>query len=420
MAQVSSRPDLVEELRQQARNLLRAAKAGDPDAIERMRTFSDRMTLSAADRMKLSAAELTIAGEHGCVSFPVLRDHVEGHRRLRAIADSPTGLEDFLTQAQTLLSAAQAGDPDSIERMRAVSDELTVSVAQDTVARECGWANWAAFSDRVEALRRMRNVVRQPAEPPSREIILDWQERAVARWADFPLETDPRPIVLIGSGVRLGDRFAGDSFKFVESDFKKAFAFGMIEGAPGVPDEPVQLLRRRRRPDLEVPGGPSLLLTRAERSETDFWTDRGRRVLSAWRIESSGARGAIWAVDEAARAECWSPPPSPDPGEPRRPERLDLECATLFEDGVTLRVRFRGELESMVAYDGSVLETSTAVCVVPVERRLQEEARATASWPLVDTSHSRELTVRLDRPLGARALVGLGGHPVAVLSWIAT
>ncbi len=418
MAQVPSRPDLVEELRRQARNLLRAAEAGDPDAIERMRTFSDRATLSASDRMTLSAAELTVAGEHGWVSLPALRDQIEGHRRLRAIADSPTGLEDFLTQAQALLSAAQAGDPGSIERMRAVSGELTLSVAQDAVARECGWAHWAAFSDRVESLRRIFHTPRPPADPPSPAMILDWQERAVARWADFPVEAHPRPIVLTGDGVRLGDRFAGDSFKFVESDFKRAFAFGMIEGAPGVPEEPVALLRRRRRPDREVPGGPPLLLTRAERSETEFWTDRGRRILSAWRIESSGARGVIWALDEAARGKCWVPPPSPDAPE-RKPHNLSLQCATLLVDGVTLRVRFRGELESMVAYHASVLETSTAVCVLPVESPLQNEARATASWPLVADSHSRELTVRLDRPLGARVLVGLGGHPVVVLSWAA-
>jgi len=46
--------------------------------------------------------------------------------------------------------------------------------------------------------------------------------------------------------------------------------------------------------------------------------------------------------------------------------------------------------------------------------------RDTASWPLVADSHSRELTVRLDRPLGGRVPMGLGGHPVVVLSWTAT
>ncbi len=407
--------DLVEELRQQARNLLRAAEAGDPDAIDRLRSGSDRATLSDSERMTPAAAELTVAGEHGWVSFSPLRAHIEEHRRLRAIADSPTDLDDLLAQAQTLLSAAQGGDPEAIERMHTVSDEITLSVAQDTVAHEyCGWANWAAFCDRVESLRRIFRTPRPPADPPSPATILDWQERAVERWADFPVEADPRPVVLTGGGVQLGEPIG--NFKFVESDFKRAFALGMVEGAPGVPDEPVELLRRRRRPDREVPAGPSLILTRAERSKTEFWTDRGRRDLSAWRIESSGARGVIWALDEAGHAQCWVPPPSPDTPE-RRPYSLGLQCATLFDDGVTLRVRFRGELEAMVAYGASVLETSTAVCIVPVESPLQQEARATASWPLGDDSHSRELTVRLDRPLGGRVLVGHGGYPVTVISW---
>lgn len=406
--------DLVEELRQQARDLLRAAESGDPDATERMREVADRVTLSTSERMTLSAAELTIAREHGSGTFAHLRDHVEGHRRVRAIANSPTGLENFLTEAQALLNAAQAGDPEAIERMHRVSDALTLSVAQDAVARECGWAHWTAFCDRVESLRRIFRTPRPPADPPSPATILDWEERAVERWADFPVAADPRPVVLTGGEVRLGEPIG--NFKFVEGDFKRAFALGMVEGAPGVPDEPVELLRRRRRPDREVPAGPSLVLTRAERSETEFWTDRGRRVLSAWRIDSSGAQGMIWALDEAGHAQCWVPPPSPDTPE-RRPHSLSLQCATLFDDGVTLRVRFRGELEAMVAYDASVLETSTAVCIVPVERPLQNESRATASWPLVDDSHSRELTVRLDRPIGARVLVGHGGYPVTVISW---
>lgn len=416
-----SRPDVVEELRQQARALLSAAKAGDPDAIERMRTVSDRVELPPLDRMTLSAAELAIAREHGSASFSFLRDHVDGHRRLRAIAESPTALDDLLAQARTLLRNAQAGDRDASERMRAISGVISLSVAQDAIARESsGWANWGAFSHRVESLRRIVRTPRPAPDPPTPATIRAWQGSAVGRWAGFPVGADPRPVVLTGGAVRLGDRFAGDSFEFVEGDFKHAFALGLVEGAPGVPEEPVRLLRQRRRPVPKERSGPPLVLTRADRSETEFWTDRGRRTLSAWRIESSGARGAIWALDEAAHAECWFPPPSPVPAEPGHLRRPDLQCATLFPDGVTLRVRFRGELETMVAYDGSVLETSTAVCVIPVERPLQEDGRQTASWPLAADSHQRELTIRLDSPLGARTLVGQGGHPVTVLTWSVT
>ncbi len=261
--------DLVEDLHRQARNLLRAAESGDPDATERMREVSDRVIFSASEWMTLSVAELTIAREHGSASFAHLRNQIEEHRRLRSIADSPTDLDDLFTQAQTLLSAAQGGDQGAIERMHTVSDEITLSVAQDTVAHEyCGWANWAAFSHRVESLRRLSRTPGPPADPPTPATILDWQERAVERWADFPVEADPRPVVLTGGGVRLGEPIG--NFTFLESDFKRAFALGMVEGAPGVADEPVELLRRRRRPDREVPAGPSLVLTGAQRSETEF------------------------------------------------------------------------------------------------------------------------------------------------------
>ncbi len=394
-------------LRHQARNLLRAAKAGDPDASERMRTFSDRMTLSAA--------QLTIARENGWVSWPAMRQHVEELRRINAVVDSPTGLEDLLAQAQSLASAALAGDPNAIGRMRAVSDQVTLSGAHDVIAREyAGWASWSALRHHVEVVRQIRGTPKlTPEATPHPATLLEWCDRAVARWTDFPVDASSRPIVLTGGAVRLGDR-TGD-FKFLDSVFKRAYQFGAIEGSPGVPDEPVELLRRHGRPDLKEPGATSsLVLTRAERSEREFWTDRGRRVFTAWRIEASGARGAIWAMDEEALARCWFPAPQ-DPTAPRPPESLGLDRATLFEDGRTLRLRFRGKAESAAGYEGCVVETSTAVCVAPVERPLKKEAAGTA-W----RHASREFTVRLACPLGARVLVRPAGSPVTVLCWTAT
>ena len=399
------RPDLG-HLRHQARNLLRAAKTGDPDALERMRAYLDRMTLSAA--------QLTIARENGWVSWPAMRQHVEELRRINAVVDSPTGLEDLFAQAQSLVSAALAGDPDANGRMRAVSDQVTLSVAQDVIAREyAGWASWSALRHHIEVVREIREAPKRPEASSDVTTLLEWCDRAAARWADFPVDADPRPVVLTGPGVRLGDR-VGD-FKFVDSVFKRAFLCGAIERGAGVPDEPVELLRRHGRPDLQEPGATaSLLITRAERSHTEFWTDRGRRVLSAWRIETPGARGAIWAMAEEALARCWFPAPQ-HPAAPRPPERLGLDRATLFEDEVTLRLRFRGKAESVADYGGCVVETSTAVCVGPAERPLKEETADTA-WRYA----SRELTVRLARPLGARVLVRPAGSPLAVLYWTAT
>lgn len=120
-------------------------------------------------------------------------------------------------------------------------------------------------------------------------------------------------------------------------------------------------------------------------------------------------------MDEETLARCWFPPQR-DPTEPKPPPQLlGVDRATLFADGVTLRVRFRGKGESATAYEGYVVETSTAACVVPVERPLKREAARTA-W----RHASRELTTHLAHPLGARVLLAPAGCPLAVLSWTVT
>jgi hypothetical protein len=75
MSELPGRPDL-DQLRRQARELLRAAADGEPSALTRIRAFSGRVSLSAA--------QLTLAREHGFASWPAL--HAEVERRLAALA----------------------------------------------------------------------------------------------------------------------------------------------------------------------------------------------------------------------------------------------------------------------------------------------------------------------------------------------
>ena len=70
-------PDLperadIDQLRRKARELLRAAAAGEPEALERLRAVSERPTLAAA--------QLAIAREHGFRSWAALRSEVESRR----------------------------------------------------------------------------------------------------------------------------------------------------------------------------------------------------------------------------------------------------------------------------------------------------------------------------------------------------
>src|SRR5437764_9335121 len=67
----------LDQLRHQAKELLRAANAGDGAAISRIEAVSDRVTLAAA--------QLALAREYGFASWPKLKDEVEA--RALALTD---------------------------------------------------------------------------------------------------------------------------------------------------------------------------------------------------------------------------------------------------------------------------------------------------------------------------------------------
>jgi ankyrin repeat protein len=68
MPSLPAHPDLA-QLRRQAKDLLRAARAGDTDAIARIGAVSDALTLAAA--------QLALAREYGFASWPRLKDAVD-------------------------------------------------------------------------------------------------------------------------------------------------------------------------------------------------------------------------------------------------------------------------------------------------------------------------------------------------------
>ena len=71
MPGLPDRPDL-DQLRRQARELLRAAAGRDPAAVARIRAVSERMTLLAA--------QLALAREYGCRTWAALRAEVARRR----------------------------------------------------------------------------------------------------------------------------------------------------------------------------------------------------------------------------------------------------------------------------------------------------------------------------------------------------
>jgi hypothetical protein len=80
VSELPGRPNL-DQLRRQARELLRAAADGEPSALTRIR--------AVAERLSLSAAQLVVAREHGFASWPALRAEVE--RRLAELPPPGAG-----------------------------------------------------------------------------------------------------------------------------------------------------------------------------------------------------------------------------------------------------------------------------------------------------------------------------------------
>jgi hypothetical protein len=75
VSELPRRPDL-DQLRRQARELLRAATAGDQRALARLRVYSERVTLSAA--------QLAVARERGFSSWAGLKAETESRRAVAA------------------------------------------------------------------------------------------------------------------------------------------------------------------------------------------------------------------------------------------------------------------------------------------------------------------------------------------------
>mgnify|MGYP003576258735 CR=1 FL=1 len=71
-----SRPNL-EQLKNQAKDLLKTLKSGDPVAVQRFQENHPQPSKTAGDSFSLSDAQLVIAREYGFVGWTKLKEHVE-------------------------------------------------------------------------------------------------------------------------------------------------------------------------------------------------------------------------------------------------------------------------------------------------------------------------------------------------------
>ncbi|MGE5289705.1 MAG: hypothetical protein ACM3ML_21435 [Micromonosporaceae bacterium] len=114
MSELPDRPDL-DQLRRQARELLRAATAGEPRAVARIRAVSERATLSVA--------QLALAREYGFPSWPVLKAEVQRRRRLAETGARPP-----------LRGRDGRGSPDAPEERWSFGGATAIEIAQGVLS----------------------------------------------------------------------------------------------------------------------------------------------------------------------------------------------------------------------------------------------------------------------------------------------
>ena len=151
----------LEHHRKAAKQLLRAARVGQPDAVLRLRDALGALH----DELRLADAQRAIAREHGHRSWAAFRRDLEGQvgGPVRSVARvgpvAPARLDE---EAGTLLRTLAKGDERATRRMRAhvphlaavsnagLRERATISDARVVIAREYGFPTWRGL---VEGLR---------------------------------------------------------------------------------------------------------------------------------------------------------------------------------------------------------------------------------------------------------------------------
>ena len=139
-----------------------------------------------------------------------------------------------------------------------------------------------------------------------------------ASWSAFPLDVQPRPLILLEERCRIEGGFAS-------SGAKEAWLDGAIE----LGEAPTAL--RSHLPayrDLDRPHQP-LLVTAVASESVPFSSDRGPRELPALRLTVSDLQGSCVILDPDV-AVWW---PVADEA-----ERGSVGPATVEEDGVTVHI----------------------------------------------------------------------------------
>jgi ankyrin repeat protein len=141
----------LEQLRKQAKDLLRAHRSGEPSALARVAAHHP----SPDEPLKLAGAQLVVAREYGFASWLRLRAYVQ-----RVAAYGPElqhayheDLDYYDGRAYGLRESAQDGTTGAVAAFERWGAPLTESGARSVVARAHGFSSWAALRRHVATLR---------------------------------------------------------------------------------------------------------------------------------------------------------------------------------------------------------------------------------------------------------------------------
>ncbi len=236
-------------------------------------------------------------------------------------------------------------------------------------------------------------------------------EEALALWDGFPVDRQPRPIVLMSYAIGPG------AIAMVEdkaSVLHQAAVVSDVELPPGL----LEALQPDPAPHWHV---DPVRVRSIRRVYPEFRTDRGHRPLPAYRIEFAGVaprraldpkfkgseNRSMHALDPEVEASTWWPA---ELDSSYRGGLRGLPPAVLVDGGRTVRLIVMGSPPAYTAVRvRAVLETRTAVMLL-----IQQ---TTHDWvdgvPLVGVG--RLVTAKLAEPLGARVLLDELGIPIGVL-----
>jgi ankyrin repeat protein len=215
--QLPGRPNL-EQYKKQAKELLQAHRAADPEAIRRIHRHHPTLhRLPVADiacaHFTLTDAQLILAREHGFESWPKFAAHLETHRLIRTVANLPNPIAAFIESAciprhdshssgtfehaQLILDRYPHVATANIHTAAILADEPTVKkllIQNPNDATSTGGPhNWDALTHLCFSRYLRLDPARSPAFVNTARTLLDAGASANTGWYEMIDHPNPRP-----------------------------------------------------------------------------------------------------------------------------------------------------------------------------------------------------------------------------------